>query len=111
MSSGDTIIARGGELYELLSDRFPAFRSKQGVLDIPRMAKEMEVSHETLYRAVRGQRAKGYPNGRLTVEIAVRVLELSRTSKDAIPLYAEDLLPYLLPHFAFYKDETRALLA
>lgn len=111
MTSDDTIIVRGGELYELLADRFPEYRSKQGVLDIPRMAKEMEVSHETLYRAVRGNKAKGYPNGRLTVEIAIRLLDLSRSSDEAMPLYAEEVLPFMLPNFEGYRDQARDLLS
>lgn len=105
MSSGDSLIQdRGGELYGLLLLKFPTHRSHQGLLNVPRLAKDAGLSHETGYRAVRGKKSEGFPEGKLTVSVAVALLELSRKLHPSDPLYAEDLVPFVIPNFEKYSD-------
>lgn len=81
-----------GALYDLLAERFPDHRSVQGLLDIPRLAKEIEVSHETLYRAVR--------NDKITIRVANKLIQASEDAdllgeSDAPVLTQADLLRFV----------------
>lgn len=95
-----------GPLYDLLVERFPGFRSKQNVFDVPGFARELGVSHETGYKIVRQQEP-------LKISAALRLLALSRTNRAVRPLYYQDLLEYILPEFETYSrndDEVDELL-
>lgn len=106
MSSRDT---RGGDLYNLLREHLPEFVAEQGHLHVTSLAKAMEVSHETTYKALRGDKKKGFPEGRVTPQMAVRLLELSREQNPGNRLYAQDLLPFMIPHFEDYSDPASLL--
>ena len=110
MSKRDSILERGGPLYDLLADRFPTFRSQRGYLDVPGLADAIEVSGETMYRVVRGSVQKGFPDGWLTPRSAELILELS--AKESPPgkrLYAEDLLQFVIPHYRKHANPMRLL--
>lgn len=94
-SPRESLLKRVGALHQLLDSHFPAHRSKQGHLDIGRMAREMELAHETLYRCVRSNVVK--------VAVATKLLRFSRTAEGASPLYWEDLLPFVLPDYETFR--------
>ncbi len=71
-----------GPLYDLLMDRFPKHRSAQGVLDVPKLAKDIKRSHEGVYKWLR--------ENKITVDGAKRLVELS---KDRVKY--EEFLPFL----------------
>lgn len=105
MSSGDSLIQdRGGELYGLLLRKFPKHRSHQGLLNVPQLSKDAGLSHETGYRAVRGKRNEGFPEGKLTVPVAVALLNLSRKLHPKDPLYVQEIMPFVIPNFEEYSD-------
>lgn len=106
MASRDT---RGTDLYNLLVERLPGFVNENGNLKVTTLAKAVGVSHETAYKALRGLEKKGFPEGRLTAQMAVRLLELSRENNPGNRLYAQDLLPFLLPEFDRYSDPSALL--
>lgn len=78
-----------GPLYDLLVEVFPNHRSKQNVFDVPGFAKDLGYSHEALYKAIR-QRAC------LRQNLAIRIIQLSRTSAGSRPLYWSDLVGFVL---------------
>ena len=101
------LIERTGKLYNLLTAHFPEHRSKQGVLDIPRLATDMGFAHETLYRCVRGDPAKGLPHGAIRVPVALRIIKFSHERHPEMPLYWDDLAEFVLPHFEEFSDPDR----
>ena len=92
-----------GPLYDLLLERFPEHRSQQKVFDVPRLARDMGLAHETIYRCVR--------NDELKISVAHKLLELSRNLFPENPLFWDDLLPFVLPDYEALRDPTKALLA
>lgn len=88
MSSSDTPerAERFGPLYPFLSEIFPAHRTILGKLDVPRIGKELNLSHEAVYKWLRkpaGARA-------LTPQNAERILELALQDANADLLIAND---------------------
>jgi len=86
-----------GPLYDLLKTHFPDHRSPQGLLDIPRLARDMGFAHETIYRAVRGNAEAGYPDGMLKIPVALQIIRFSHENHPEEPIYWTDLLPFVLP--------------
>ena len=78
-----------GPLYDLLVAHFPSFRTSQGVFDIPRLARDLSASHETVYRAVR--------TDEVTVKFAVKLIRLSRATAGARELRRDHLLDFVFP--------------
>lgn len=81
-----------GDLYDLLAARFPDHRSVQGLLDIPGLAADIKVSHETLYRAVR--------NDKISTRVANELISLSEAAdllgeSDAPVLTKADFLTFV----------------
>lgn len=110
MSSKDRLgEARPGSLHLLLLKKFPTHRSVQGLLAVSKLAKDCGKSHETLYRAVRGKKSEGFPDGKLTVEVAVALLDLSKEMHPDDVLLPEHILPFMLPNYDEYLD-TASLL-
>lgn len=109
MSSKDsrpTIVRRDGALYRLLFDAFTDHRSKQGLLDIPRLAKDIEVRNETVYKALR--------HDRLSPNSARALLQLAHENHPDNPtIYSEDLSRFVIPDFDQFRrpEEDDALLA
>ncbi len=91
------MIERVGALYKLLEAHFPDHRSKQGHLDIARLARDLGYSHETLYRAIRGNTMKP--------PVALRLLQFSAQLDEPLSprLFWEDLAPFVLPKFHDYS--------
>lgn len=83
-----------GELYDVLVKAFPEHRTVQGLFDIPRLAKDIGVSHETIYRAVRADK--------LSVKVATKIIQLSESLvalleiDDELVLEKEDLFKFVL---------------
>ncbi len=73
-----------GELYDVLVRAFPEHRTVQGLFDIPRLAKDIGVSHETIYRAVRMDK--------LSVKVANRIITLSEDMEALGEVEADRLL-------------------
>ena len=90
-----------GSLYALLAEHFPGHRSQQRALGISQFAKAIGRTHETVYRGVREEKP-------LSVDVAFRIIQLSRTDKSALPLCWEDLIPYTLPEFREYSRDAQA---
>lgn len=98
-----------GELYNLLAERFPGLRNEDGTLHIVRLSHAVGCSHETAYKIIRGKETRGYPEGWLTPQMAVRLLDLSRKMNPGNRLYAQELLPFVIPHFDRYSDPAALL--
>lgn len=109
MSSESTIM-RGrrpysyGKLYDLLALHFPDHRSAQGVFDIPKLAKDLGMANETLYRAVRGNPEQGYPEGMIKVAVALKLIEFSHENHPEQPLFWDDLREFVMPHYRKFAD-------
>lgn len=88
-----------GPLYEVLQAAFPDHRSVQQVFDVTKLAKDLELSHETIYRAVR--------TDVITNVIALVVLKYSHEHYLMEPLYWEDLVPFILPQFETFSNPSR----
>lgn len=99
----ESMIERVGALYKLLDRQFPEFRSKQGHLDVPGLARAMGFAHETLYRCVRKNDIKVY--------VALEILKFSHKTHPENPLYWQDLAPFVLPEFDEYSDPSESMLA
>lgn len=101
-SQTETTYARPGHsfggLYNLLAKHFPGHRSQQRALGISQFAQAIGKAHETLYKAVREEKP-------LSVDVALRIIKLSRTDETAHPLYWEDLVPYTLPDYGNFSRE------
>lgn len=80
-----------GPLYDILVEYFPDHRSRQNVFDVPGLARDLGLSHETLYRCVR--------NSEIKPRVALAVLALSHDRHPEQSLYWEDLAPFVLPDF------------
>lgn len=88
-----------GPLYEVLQKAFPDHRSIQQVFDVTKLAKDLDLSHETIYRAVRTDVIK--------IGIALIVLKFSHEHYPMEPLYWDDLLPFILPEFEAFSNPSR----
>lgn len=86
-----------GPLYDLLVETFPKHRSQQNVFDIPSFAADIGYTHETLYKAVR-QRNLTTPN------VALRIIEYSRTNQDATALSWADMVGFVLPKYPEFSE-------
>jgi hypothetical protein len=95
MSSTEGFLRREGKLYQLLCDRFPEHRSKQSVLDIPRLCVEMGFANETIYRCVR--------TNHMRVKVARRFLQFSHENYPETALVWDDLTPFILLDFDRYS--------
>ena len=95
----ETLLKRTGDLYELLMAYFPDHRSKQKVLDIPGLARDMGFAHETLYRCLRRNHMK--------IPVALTILKFSDENHPEMPLYWDDLLPFVLPSWQKYRDPSK----
>lgn len=58
-----------GQLWDLLFNKFPDYRSEQGLLDVRRLARDMGRSHTALYRVVN--------NNQLNPQQAIALMTLS----------------------------------
>lgn len=81
MSSSDTTVTveRFGPLYPFLAEIFPTHRTILGKLDVPRLGKDLGLSHEAVYKWLRkpaGARS-------LTPQNAERILELALADDNA----------------------------
>lgn len=78
-----------GPLYDLLVEKFPNHRTVQGVFDVPGFARDLNRSHEAVYKAVR--------QNRLTPDMARRIIELSeaKTEEPEKRVTKHDLTEYL----------------
>lgn len=95
--SRPSLLKRVGEVYKMLESAFPDYRSKQDVLAIPQLAKDLGYQNETLYRAVREDCIK--------LRVALRLLEHSHKNQPVSNrLYWQDLAPYVLPEYEKYSD-------
>lgn len=92
-------LKRGGPLYEVLEGAFPDHRSVQKVFDVTKLAKDLGLSHETLYRAVRTDVIKA--------GIALKVLAFSHENYPMEPLYWDDLAPFVLPEFQKFSNPAK----
>lgn len=93
-----------GKLYDLLHLHFPDHRNAQGALNIPKLAKDMGFAHETIYRAVRGRPDQGFPEGMLKVAVAEHIIRYSHENHPEQPIYWNDLIEFVLPHFEKFSD-------
>lgn len=96
----ESLLERVGALYRLLESRFPEYRSKQGHLDIAKLALDNGYSHETVYRCVRRDIIK--------VPVAMRLIKFSHETPGALPIYWDDLVPYVLPGYSHYRAPVSA---
>jgi len=76
-------------LYGLLEEHFPNHRGPQGGLDVTRLAGDMGLSHETLYRALRFDEIKTCA--------ALLVIKLSHDLHAEMPLYRDDFTMFHPP--------------
>jgi len=95
---------RATDLYDLLHERFPTHRSATNGLHVTNLGKSAGLSHETMYRCVRGHESKGFPEGRLTPTVATALLELSQKLHPENPIYADELAPFIIPNYARFCD-------
>ncbi len=91
----DEIAARSHKITSLLSAHFPGHRTQSNGLDKRGLAKALGVSHETVYRAVRGIEE-------VKMETARKLVRLSHENQDAKPLYLTDFLPFLFHDWAVF---------
>lgn len=92
-----------GKLYDLLEEHFPDHRSVQKVFNVPALAKDLDFTPETIYRAVRGDVEAGFPEGILKVPTAHKIIKFSHANHPEQPLMWDDLLPFLLPEYDDYS--------
>jgi len=90
-----------GPLYDFLSETFPNHRSERGVFDVPNFAKDIGYSHEAIYRALRQRDL-------LKQNVALRIMELSRTDAAIRVIYWEDLIPYVLDGYDEFREGPQA---
>ncbi|AIT13315.1 hypothetical protein DSS3P1_80 [Ruegeria phage DSS3-P1] len=68
----------------------------------------MGYAHETIYKAVRQREP-------LKIGVALNIIKLSHENQDAVALYWDDLVSFILPEFASYSrpksDDISDLLA
>ena len=86
------------KLYTLLEEHFPNHRGPQGGLDVTRLAGDMGLSHETLYRALRYDEIK--------TRAALLVIQLSHHLHPEMPLYWDNFTQFILPQYERYRDPT-----
>lgn len=98
----DSLYERTGLLYDLVRRHLPAYVNPRGIVDVKTLSAALDLSHETVYRALRGNTPRGLPEGHLSPQVAVRLLDFSRTAPDAKPIFVEDLFPFIIPHFERY---------
>ncbi len=84
------------DLYNLLMEYFPDHRTSGGFFDVPGFAKDLGLSHETVYRALR--------HDSLKIRVALEILRLSHDRHPEMPLYWENLIRFALPEFKQYSD-------
>jgi hypothetical protein len=89
-------------LYDLVSSKFPEHRTRQGILDIPRLAWELGFSNQTLHQS--------FKDNRLSLRVAQYLIRLSRESDTASVILREELFDFVLPEEIVYparKSESR----
>ena len=75
-----------GPLYTFLNEIFPTYRTILGKFDVLRMAGELRLSHEAIYKWFR----KDEGRGRLSPSNAERILELALSDTNIEALLASD---------------------
>lgn len=75
---------RFGPLYPFLCEIFPAHRTVLGKLDVPGLAKDMNLSHEAVYKWLR----KPAGSRVITPQNAERILELALSDQNVDRLVA-----------------------
>lgn len=95
-----SFVERRGGLYNLLMDRLPTYRSKQNVLDIPAICRDMGCSNEALYKCLR--------NDQMRTGLAERLLTFSHENHPETAVYWEDLAPFVLPNFVRFSRDAEA---
>lgn len=83
-------------LYKLMSDTFPAYRTRSDVLDIDRLADDLDRSYEAVYQWLRAGRIKRASTARAIVALANREdnrLALADAGRE--PPQIEAFVPYL----------------
>ncbi|WP_114285281.1 hypothetical protein [Candidatus Halocynthiibacter alkanivorans] len=83
-----------GPLYDLITYKFPEYRTRQGILDIPRLAWELGFSNQTMYRS--------FTDNRLSLRVAQYLIRLSRESDAANVILREELFDFVLPEEIVY---------
>lgn len=93
-----------GDLYEVLTEKFPALQTDRNVLNVQKFAQLLGYSNETVYKALREFQP-------LSLGIALRIIETSHENQDAKAVFWPDLLPFVLPGYPEYMtpDETAAV--
>ena len=91
-----------GALYDLLLEYFPDHRTVQKVFDIPGLAKDLGLAHETIYRCVR--------ENRLKPGVAEKLLTFSRERHPEQALYWNDIARFVLPGFEEFTDHKKPFL-
>jgi hypothetical protein len=89
----DVISARSRLVSDLLANHFPTFRTRTNDLDKRALAAAMGLSHETIYRAVRGIEE-------MKLATARKLVKFSRENQDAVPLYLLPLMPFVIHDWA-----------
>ncbi|MDF0603674.1 hypothetical protein P1J78_23390 [Psychromarinibacter sp. C21-152] len=84
------------DLYDLLVEYFPDHRSKHGVFDVPTLAADLGKSHETIYKALLGDK--------LHLGVAHAILRLSHKRHPEMPLYWGDVIRFVLPEYRKLSD-------
>jgi hypothetical protein len=85
----DVIPARSRLVSDLLANHFPTFRTSTNELDKRALAAAMSLSHETIYRAVRGIEE-------MKLATARKLVKFSRENQDSTPLYLLTLMPFVI---------------
>lgn len=75
-----------GDLHRLLSARFPDYKTKQGIFDVPAFADSLSMSAEGVYKWLRADK--------LSPEGAKKIIALQAGRKN--PLTQEDLFVFVL---------------
>ena len=74
-----------GPLYTFLSDIFPSYRTVLGKFDVLRLSKELNLSHEAVYKWLRKREGRC-----LTPQNAQRILELALQDENVDALIKAD---------------------
>ena len=95
------VAARSALALDLFKNHFPTYRTQRGVLDIHGLARDMDLSHETIYRAIR-------QTTEIKRKIAERIVRFSHEDSRAVPLHYRDLLPFIFHDWNDWNAEDAA---
>jgi hypothetical protein len=91
-----------GPRHYLISSKFPEHRTRQGILDIPRLARELRFPAQAMYQSLIGNR--------LSLRVAQYLVQPFRESDAASPILREELFEFVLLEETAYparKSESR----